>query len=118
LANLEIFKQERTLERLAPKIAVLCKLLTPLWSHPHVGDIRQIGFIAGIELVRDRMTKESYSLAERMGTQVTEVARAAGLLLRPLGNIIVLMPPLSTTATELRAMVRIVSQAITTVTKV
>ena len=118
LANLEVFKQERTLDRLAPKIAVLRKLLTPLWSHPHVGDIRQIGFIAGIELVRDRMTKESYSLAERIGTQVTEVARAAGLLLRPLGNIIVLMPPLSTTATELRAMVRIVSQAITTVTKV
>ena len=118
LANLEVLKQERTLERLAPKIAVLCKLLTPLWSHPHVGDIRQIGFIAGLELVRDRMTKESYSLAERIGTQVAEVARAAGLLLRPLGNIIVLMPPLSTTATELRAMVRIVSQAITTVTKV
>jgi adenosylmethionine-8-amino-7-oxononanoate aminotransferase len=64
------------------------------------------------------MTKESYSLAERIGTQVAEVARAAGLLLRPLGNIIVIMPPLSTTATELRAMVRIVSQAITTVTKV
>src|SRR5438309_4827641 len=117
LANLEVFKQERTLDRLAPKIAVLCKLLTPLWSHPHVGDISQIGFIAGIELVRDRMTKESYSLAERMGTQVTEVARAAGLLLRPLGNIIVLMPPLSTTATELRAMVRIASQAIAAVTK-
>ena len=117
LANLEVFRQERTLEKLAPKITVLRKLLQPLWSHPHVGDVRQIGFIAGIELVRDRMTKEPYSIAERIGAHVAETARAAGLLLRPLGNIIVLIPPLSTTATELRTMVRIASQAITEATK-
>jgi len=117
LANLAVFRQERTLEKLAPKITVLRKLLQPLWSHPHVGDVRQIGFIAGIELVRDRMTKEPYSIAERIGAHVAETARAAGLLLRPLGNIIVLIPPLSTTATELRTMVRIASQAITEATK-
>jgi adenosylmethionine-8-amino-7-oxononanoate aminotransferase len=117
LANLDVFERERTIEKLVPKIEALGRMLKPLLAHPHVGDIRQIGLIAAIEMVRDRRTKEPYPLAERMGARVTEEARLAGLLLRPLGNIIVLMPPLSTTAKELRAMVEIVASTIKIVTE-
>lgn len=115
LANLDIFEKERTLDRLQPKIAALGRLLKPLREHPHVGDIRQIGLIVGIELVRNRATKEPYPLAERVGMRVADEARTLGLLIRPLGNIIVLMPPLSTTVKELRRMAGIVTQAIRTV---
>src|SRR5206468_11499835 len=115
LANLNIFARERTLQKLRPRIAVLRRLLRPLGEHPHVGDIRQLGFIVGIELVRDRETKTPYPLTERIGTRVATEARRLGLLIRPLGNVIVLMPPLSTTVQELRRMVRIVATAIGTV---
>ena len=116
LANLDVFEQEHTLDRLQPKIAALRTMLVPLWTHPHVGDIRQIGVIVGIELVRNRATKAPYQLTERIGMKVADEARRLGLLIRPLGNIIVLMPPLSTTTKELRQMVAIVTQAIRTVT--
>ena len=117
LANLEVFARERTLAKLQPKIEALRKMLRALSQHPHVGDVRQVGFMAGIELVRDRTTKEPYPLVERVGMRVTDEARRLGLILRPLGNIIVLMPPLSTTAKELRAMVEIVRKSIAAVTE-
>ena len=116
LANLDVFKRERTIEKLRPKIEVLRRLLKPISAHPHVGDVRQIGLIAGIELVQNRITKEPYPLMDRIGVRVTDEARAAGLLLRPLGNIIVLMPPLSTTIKELGMMVRVLTRAIETAT--
>ena len=116
LANLDIFARERTLHKLQPKIAALRRLLRPLGEHPHVGDIRQIGFIVGIELVRDRATKEPYPLADRIGVRVAEEAKRLGMLIRPLGNVIVLMPPLSTTMKELRQMVGIVAKAIKKIT--
>ena len=94
------------------KIAALGRLLKPLRDHPHVGDIRQIGLIAGIELVRNRETKEPYPLAARVGMRVADEARTLGLLIRPLGNVIVLMPPLSTAMKELRQMAGIVTKAI------
>lgn len=115
LANLDVFEREHTLDRLQPKIAALKKMLLPLWTHPHVGDIRQIGVIVGIELVRNRATKAPYQLTEQIGMKVADEARRLGLLIRPLGHIIVLMPPLSTTTKELRQMVAIVTQAIRTV---
>jgi adenosylmethionine-8-amino-7-oxononanoate aminotransferase len=114
---LEVFKRERTIKKLSPKIETLRSLLKPLSAHPHVGDIRQIGLIAGIELVRNRVAKEPYPLTDRMGVRVTDGARNAGLLLRPLGNIIVLMPPLSTTINELRLMVHILTEAIDSATR-
>jgi adenosylmethionine-8-amino-7-oxononanoate aminotransferase len=116
LANLDVFEKEDTLKRLQPKIAALRRLLEPLRDHSHVGDIRQIGLIAGIELVKNRETKAPYPLAERVGMRVGEEARMLGLLIRPLGNIIVLMPPLSTTTKELRQMMEIVTKAIKAVT--
>jgi adenosylmethionine-8-amino-7-oxononanoate aminotransferase len=116
LANLDVFERERTLARLKPKIAALHRLLQPLRDHPHVGDIRQLGLIVGIELVREWATKAPYPLAERVGIRVAEEARRLGLLIRPLGNVVVLMPPLSTTMQELRKMAGIVTKAIKAVT--
>ena len=116
LANLAVFERERTLEKLQPKIAALRKMLRPLSEHAHVGDIRQLGFMVGIELVRDRVTKEPYSLEQRVGMCVADEARRLGLILRPLGHIIVLMPPLSTSLSELGKMVRIITEAIRRVT--
>ncbi|HET8722002.1 MAG TPA: adenosylmethionine--8-amino-7-oxononanoate transaminase [Nitrospira sp.] len=116
LANLDIFRTERTLAKLRPKIKRLSALLKPLLRLPHVGDIRQQGFMAGIELVRDRATRELYPLEARIGHRVAQEARTRGLLLRPLGHIMVLMPPLSIDLPTLTRMVDILSRSIRAVT--
>ena len=117
LANLEIFRTERTLAKLKTKIRRLSRLLKPLRRLPHVGDIRQQGFMAGIELVRDRATREAYPLEARVGHRVAQEARKRGLLLRPLGHIIVLMPPFSVNVPTLTRMVKILSHSITLATQ-
>ena len=116
LASLEVFRKEKTLARLQPKIKTMTRLLQPLWQLPHVGDIRQRGFMAAIELVEDKNTKKPYPLEERVGHRVTMDARSRGLLLRPIGNVIVLMPPLRTSLPELRRMVEILQASIETAT--
>jgi adenosylmethionine-8-amino-7-oxononanoate aminotransferase len=118
LANLEVFKKDKTLSRLRPKIKTMARLLQPLWPLPHVGDIRQRGFMAAIELVEDKKTRKPYPLKARIGHRVCGIARQRGLLLRPLGNIIVLIPPLSTDNRTLTRMVAILHRAIATVTSV
>lgn len=117
LANLEVFRREHTLARLQPKIRALRRLLTSLAARPHVGDVRQSGFMVGIELVRDRETREPYPLDARIGHRVARAARERGLLIRPLGNVIVLMPPLIVSPAELKRMVTIIDQAIASVTE-
>ena len=112
LANLKVFDKENILHKLKEKIARLNKELLPLWDYPHVGDIRQIGLIAGIELVQNKQTKDPYPLSERMGMRVAHEARKRGMLIRPLGNVLVLMPPLSVNPRTLRKMVKIISESI------
>jgi adenosylmethionine---8-amino-7-oxononanoate aminotransferase len=118
LANLEIFRTERTLALLRPKIELLSRLLQPLHRQPHVGDIRLKGLMVGIELVRNKMTKEPYPLKARVGHRVAIAARARGLLLRPLGNVIVLVPPLTTSTEELKRMVELLKDSIETLSMV
>ena len=101
LANIEIFKKERVLERLQPKIVFFRKRLLRLQEISCVGDIRQRGFMVGIELTRDQMS-----------VRVCEQARQHGVILRPLGNVIVLMPPLSMSIPELEVLVTAVECAI------
>jgi adenosylmethionine-8-amino-7-oxononanoate aminotransferase len=117
LANLEVFGRERTLAKLQPKITLLSRLLKPLLRLPCVGDIRQQGFMVGIELVRNRETREAYPLKARIGHRVAREARKRGLLLRPLGHIIVLLPPLSISVRELTRMVGILSRSIAAATR-
>jgi len=116
LANLAVFRKERTLVHLQQKIAALARLLQPLKDLAHVGDIRQRGFMAGIELVKNRNTAAPYPLEQRIGHRVVIEARRRGLFLRPLGHVIVLMPPLTATQRELAHMVAIIRESIRTVT--
>jgi adenosylmethionine-8-amino-7-oxononanoate aminotransferase len=106
LATLHIFEQERTLARLQPKIALLAQMLAehvaPL---PAVREIRQKGFMVGIEL-------EPFPLPARIGHQVTLAARERGAIIRPLGDTVVLMPPLCIEPGELRRLVEITAAAI------
>lgn len=101
LATLDVFEEERTLDGLRPKIGRLAERLAAIAQLPHVGDVRQCGLLAGIELVRDRATKEPYDWADRRGGQVCEHARADGVLLRPLGNVVVIIPPLAISIEQL-----------------
>ena len=112
LANLEVFEKERTTESLAPKIDTLEARLFEMLSHPHVGDVRQRGFMVGIELVADKKTKEPFPVARRTGHRVILEARKLGAILRPLGDVIILMPPLCITTEELETLCRITSEAI------
>jgi adenosylmethionine-8-amino-7-oxononanoate aminotransferase len=79
--------------------------LQPLWKLPKVGDIRQVGLVAGIELVRDWRTREPFDLREKAGIRVCEVMAKRGVLTRPIGNVIVLMPPYCTTPAQVQEMV-------------
>jgi len=93
LANLEVFQKERTILKLAPKIKFLAKKLKMFYNLPSVAEVRQKGFMVGIEL-KGRPE-------DRVGAQVCLHLRNYGVILRPLGNCIVLMPPLSITIEEL-----------------
>jgi adenosylmethionine-8-amino-7-oxononanoate aminotransferase len=117
LANIEIFRREKTLVQVRRQTKLLARLLRPLAALTHVGDIRQCGLMAGIELVQDRKTRRPYPLERRIGHLVAQACRADGLLLRPLGNIIALVPPLSTTTGELTRMVAILHRAIVQTTE-
>ena len=101
LATLDVFEEEQTLARLPEKITRLAGHLERIATLPQVGHVRQCGLIAGIELVRDRATKEPYPWAEKRGLRVCDYARSEGVLLRPLGNVIVIMPPLAITLEQL-----------------
>jgi adenosylmethionine-8-amino-7-oxononanoate aminotransferase len=112
LASLEIFEQERVIEGLAPKIELLTRLLAGMANQRHVGDIRQRGLMAGLELVWDQDSREPFPVARRTGHRVILAARKLGAILRPLGDVIVLMPPLCSTPAELETLAAITSEAI------
>jgi adenosylmethionine---8-amino-7-oxononanoate aminotransferase len=105
LATLDVFQEERTLERLARKLELLAELLEPVAAHAAVSEVRRCGFMVGIELA-------SFPLSVRMGHRVTLEARRRGAIVRPLGDVVVLMPPLAISPGELRRLVRIVGEAI------
>lgn len=116
LANLELFEKERILEQIQPKILRLQKGLEQFKDLPHVGDIRQLGLMAGIELVEDKASKQPYPYEKRVGHRVSMEARKHGVIIRPLGDVIVLMPPLSILEEELDRLLQAVYHAITAVT--
>ena len=105
LANLDAFEQERTLERLQAKIELLRELLDEVEAMPEVTEVRARGVMVGIDL-------GEHDPALRIGHRVTVEARERGAIVRPLGDVVVLMPPLSISEEELRSLVEIVAESI------
>jgi adenosylmethionine-8-amino-7-oxononanoate aminotransferase len=116
LAGLEVFEKDRTLKQLEGKINFLKENLKLFLDLPHVGDVRQKGFMVGIELVKERNSKESYPLEEKMGSKIILEARKRGLIIRPLGDVLVIMPPLSISYEHLGQLMEIVYDSIVKVT--
>jgi adenosylmethionine-8-amino-7-oxononanoate aminotransferase len=102
LANLEIFETEPVLKRVQERADCLASLLKEHFSdHPLIGDVRQQGLMVGLELVRDRSTRQPFPATQSVGWQVCSAARDRGVFLRPLGDVVVIMPPLSIEEGEL-----------------
>jgi adenosylmethionine---8-amino-7-oxononanoate aminotransferase len=112
IANLELFEKKKTLLKLQSKIRFIRKRLKGFHKLKSVGDIRQSGIMVGIELVHDRKTKEPFDPKEKISVRVIECARKKGAILRPLGPVIVLMPPLGMTKKELNKLLDITYEAI------
>lgn len=111
-ATLDIFETGDVLGRLQPVIARLHAELERLQVFPNVGDIRRFGLAAGVELVADRATRAPFPPSERRGMHVCMAARDAGVFLRPLGDTIVVMPPLSISESEVVTIVDAIAYGI------
>jgi adenosylmethionine-8-amino-7-oxononanoate aminotransferase len=116
LACLDVFEKEDILKRLQPKIEILQEGLNEISDLVHVGNVRNTGLMAGVELVVNKDTKESYAWEEKMGWKVAYKARDNGVFVRPLGNVIVIMPPLVISLENLKQMLNVIREAIDEVT--
>ncbi|MGH7770062.1 MAG: adenosylmethionine--8-amino-7-oxononanoate transaminase, partial [Candidatus Binatia bacterium] len=117
LASLELFRKEKILERMQPKIEYMHRRLKqeflPL---AHVADVRQWGFMIGIEPAEDKKNRKSYGTEKRIGHKVIIEARKRGVMIRPLGDVIVLMPPLAISDGELKTLLDATRESIMAVT--
>jgi len=118
LANLELFERGDVIGKMQAGIAFArARLQNDFLALPHVSDARQWGYMIGIELVQDKETRKNYEPELRMGHKVILEARKRGVLVRPLGDIIILMPPLTITGEELSALLEVVYDCIRAVTE-
>jgi adenosylmethionine-8-amino-7-oxononanoate aminotransferase len=112
LASLEILESRASIQRRQKLELDLHRELQSLWQLPNVGDIRRVGLVAGIELVKNWCTREPFDLRSRAGIRVCEAMAARGVLTRPIGNVIALMPPYCTTPAQLKIMISVTCDAI------
>ncbi len=112
LASLDILQSQASIRARQRLEHHFTTALAELWALPQVGDIRQAGLIAGVELVKDWRTRVSFDLRDQAGIRVCQVMARRGVLTRPVGNVVVLMPPYCTTATQLERMVATLRQAV------
>ncbi len=118
IANLELFEREDVIGKMQPGISYLReRLQKDFLSLPHVSDVRQWGYMIGIELVHEKTTRQHYAPELRMGHKVILEARKRSVLIRPLGDVIILMPPLTITGQELSALLNVVHDSIRAVTE-
>ena len=116
LANLDLFDSEDLIRKVAAKAVALRAMLARFRDLPHVGEVRQKGLMVGIELVADRRTKKPFGAADRVGQRVILEARRRGVVIRPLGDVIVLMPPLAIEDETLATLVDVTYESIRKVT--
>ena len=112
LGNLEVFRKDKTLEKLQEKIQLLEQELREFKGLKHVGDVRSKGLMVGIELVEDKETKMPYELKMTMGWKVAEFAKEDEVLIRPLGNVVVLMPPIGISMEDLTKLLKVTYKSI------
>jgi adenosylmethionine-8-amino-7-oxononanoate aminotransferase len=112
LASLKIFTTENTLAKNERLGEILGRNLEQFWEHPNVGDVRREGLIAAIELVRDFRTRAPFPFAERIGHRVCEAAKQHGLLTRPIGDVLLLMPPYCVTEAQIAEMTGALGRAL------
>lgn len=112
LASLRLFDRRRTLQTLPPKIDAFQAALKELGASRWVGEIRQVGLMAGAELVSDRESRKPFPPHWRVGRAVCLRARRYGVLLRPLGDVLVFMPPPAMTVQQIRQVVRAAKQGL------
>jgi adenosylmethionine-8-amino-7-oxononanoate aminotransferase len=105
LASLKLLQSAPSVKQRARLEQTLRESLGPLWSLPNVGDIRQVGLVAGIELVRHWRTRKEFPAQERAGIRVCEAMARRGVLTRPVGDVIVIMPPYCTTRAQVNQIV-------------
>jgi adenosylmethionine-8-amino-7-oxononanoate aminotransferase len=115
LASLEILQSKESIHSRRALERTLAEELKSLWSLSNVGDIRQVGLVVGVELVRDWRRRTPFALRDRVGIRVCEAMARRGVLTRPIGSVIVLMPPYCTTVRQVRRMVEVLAEAITEV---
>ncbi|HBE66777.1 MAG TPA: adenosylmethionine--8-amino-7-oxononanoate transaminase [Planctomycetaceae bacterium] len=118
LATLNVFEAEQTLQNVKEQADYLAELLAPLSSKSGVGSVRQKGLIAAVELVANKSTKEPFPWAEKRGYRACEAAKSKGVLLRPLGNSIVIVPPLCVTSDHVQQIVAAVEHGVHVATTV
>ena len=111
LASLEILQSQESIRARKILEETLRDELAKLWTLPNIGDMRQMGLAIGIELVRDWRTREPFALRERAGIRVCDAMARKGVLTRPIGNVIVLLPPYCTTHSQARRIVQAVYEA-------
>jgi adenosylmethionine-8-amino-7-oxononanoate aminotransferase len=112
IASLDLFEKTRLLETLPTKIKMISATLSKIKALLYVGDMRQCGLMAGIELVKDKQTKKSFEYKHTIGAKVCAAMRPKGAMLRPLGDVIVLMPAPAMDETTLRKLLDIVQDTI------
>lgn len=118
LASLQVFENEGVLENVIRRSQQLrSKLESDFLPLRHVGDIRQLGLMVGIELVRNCDTRHPFAASDRVGLRTIMEARKRGIILRPLGNVIVLMPPLCITEDQVDFLSDVVRDSIIQVTE-
>jgi lysine--8-amino-7-oxononanoate aminotransferase len=117
LASLKLFEENNIIEGVKAKASFVENKLAALKERPHIGDIRQKGLMIGIELVRDKNTRDPYDWVERIGVRTSMRARELGMLTRPLGNVIVFIPPLVSIEAELESMIDILAESIVDITE-
>ena len=112
LTNLDILQSAPSVRARQQLVQTLRSELKNLWLLPNVGDIRQVGLIVGVELVRDWHARGPFEVREQAGTRVCEAMARRGVFTRPIGNVVVLMPPYCTTASQVKQMVAVLGEAV------